>query len=375
MANTLTGLLPTLYEAVDVVSREMVGFIPACTIDAKAESAALNQSITVPITPAAAAEDSVPGQLPPDTGDQAIGNTQITITKSKAVPFRWTGEEQKGVNNGVGYKNIRRDQISQAIRTLVNLVDADLASTFTRASRAWGTAGTAPFASDLSDPANVRKILMDNGAPMSDLQLVIDTTAGAKVRSLAQLTKANEAGTNALREQGVLLDIHGFKLRESAGVMARSAVGTGTGYKLNGAHAKGATTINVQTGTGTILAGDVVTIGNNKYVVATALSAGSLTIGLPGLVDAQATGGNVTVSAIFTPNYAFDRSALVLAARQRAIPEEGDSADDRAYITDPVSGLTFEFAMYTQYMQVRYEVALAWGVANIKPNHSALLLG
>lgn len=375
MANSLTGLLPTLYEAVDTVSREMVGFIPACTIDAKAENAALHQSIMVPVTPAASAEDSVASSLPPDSGDQIIGNTQISITQSKAVPFRWTGEEQKGINTGVGYANIQKDQIAQAIRTLVNLVESDLAGTFTGASRAWGTAGTAPFASDLSDPAQVRKILMDNGSPMSDLQLVIDTTAGAKVRSLANLTKANEAGTTELREQGKLLEIHGFKLRESAGIQVKSYVGTGIGYTLNGAHAKGATVINAASGTGTIFAGDVVTIGGLKYVVQTTLAGGSFNINLPGLMGAQATGGTISVSPIFTPNYAFDRSSLVLAARQRAIPVEGDMASDRAYVTDPVSGLTFEFAMYKQYMRVRYEVALAWGVANIKPSHSALLLG
>jgi len=92
MANTLTGLAPTLYEAIDVVSRELVGFIPSVTLDASAERASLNQVIMVPITPSAAAEDVTPGQLPADDGDQNIGNNQIIITKSRVVPFRWQGE-------------------------------------------------------------------------------------------------------------------------------------------------------------------------------------------------------------------------------------------------------------------------------------------
>lgn len=42
MANTLTGIIPTLYEALNVVSREMVGFIPAVRSDSNASRAALN---------------------------------------------------------------------------------------------------------------------------------------------------------------------------------------------------------------------------------------------------------------------------------------------------------------------------------------------
>lgn len=375
MANTLNSLIPDLYEGLDIVSRELVGFIPSVTLDAQAERAALNQSIRVPITPAAAAEDVTPGQLPPDDGDQSIGNTPIVISKSRTVPFRWTGEEQKGVNSGPGYSTIRRDQIAQAFRTLTNEIEANVATLASTASRAWGTAGTTPFASDLSDPAQVRKILADNGAPLSDMQMVINTTAGAKVRSLAQLTKANEAGTTALRAQGVLLDIHGFTLRESAGVGIHTA-GTGASYVTNGALAKGATTIAVQTGTGTVLAGDVVSFGDGyKYVVATPLSGGSFTIAAPGLMAAVASGAAMTVAASYTGNMAFSRSAIVLVTRAPALPEEGDMADDRVMLQDPRSGLAFEVAMYKQYRRVRYEVSIAYGWANIKPANTALLLG
>jgi hypothetical protein len=45
------------------------------------------------------------------------------------------------------------------------------------------------------------------------------------------------------------------------------------------------------------------------------------------------------------------------------MPEGGDTADDVMNVTDPVSGITFQIALYRQYRQVRYEVGLAWGVA------------
>jgi len=386
MSNTLTNLIPDLYEAIDVVSREMVGFIPSVTLSATAERAALNENVRVPITPAASAEDVTPGQLPPDDGDQSIGNNVIVISKSRMVPFRWAGEEQKGVNNQApngGYAKIRQNQVQQAIRTLVNEVDANIGTLFSTASRAEGTAGTTPFASSLSDTAQLRKILSDNGAPLSDMQCVIDTTAGANLRTLTQLTKANEAGTTELRAQGTLLELHGFTLRESAGVAESVAAGSVTGA-VTASGAKGATSVTFTTPSGgavALVAGDIVTFAgdSNKYVVAAAATigastSGSVTIGAPGLRSTLSSAA-VTVVATSTRNLAFARSALVLATRLPALPEEGDMAEDRIVITDPRSGIAFEFAMYKQYRRVRYEVALAYGWANIKPEHSAVLLG
>lgn len=386
MTNTLTNLVPDLYESVDVVSREMVGLIPAVSLWPSADRAALNENIRVPITPAANAEDATPGQLPPDDGDQTILNNVVQITKSRIVPFRWTGDEQMGLNNQIpngGYAKLRQQQVQQAVRTLVNEIEGNVASLYSTASRATGTAGATPFASDLSDPANCRKILSDNGAPLSDMQMVIDTTAGAKMRSLAQLTKANEAGTTDLRSQGTLLQISGFDIRESAGIKEAVAVGSITNA-VTGSASSGATAVTLTTASGgavAILAGDVVTFAGdaNKYIAAAnctigASTTGTLTLTAPGLRTTIASAA-LTVVGAASRNMFFARSALVLATRQIALPEEGDMAEDRITITDPRSGISFEFAMYKQYRRVRYEVGLAYGWANIKPEHTGLLLG
>ena len=381
MANTLTSLIPDLYESLDVVSRELVGFIPSVTLDANIDRAAVGQNVRSFVTPAVSAENITPGQLPPDDGDQSIGNVPVVITQSRAVPFRWTGEEQRGVNTGAGYRNIRQDQMKQAMRTLCNEIEAYVAGTFVSASRATGTAGTTPFASDLGAAADARRILDDNGAPPSERAFIINTVAGAQMRKLTQLTKANEAGTVEFREQGTLLDVFGFRFRESAGVQ-RHTPGTGASYVTNGATAQGATSVAVQTGTGTILAGDVLTFaadadGTHKYVVGGALTAGSLTLNNPGIVTAGGipSGNAVTVAGAYTANMAFSRNAIVLATRLPAVPEEGDMADDAVQIQDPRSGLAFEVRMYRQYRRVRYEIGIAYGWAMVKSEHCALVLG
>lgn len=376
MSNTITGLLPTLYEALDVVSREIVGFIPAVTLDAQAARGAVGQTVMSFVAPPGTSGNVTPGTFPPDDGDQTIGNVPLTISNSMYSPIRWTGEDVRGLNTGPGANAIRVNQVAQSIRTLVNLIEQSCATAALLFSRATGTAGTTPFASALSDSANLRQIMIDNGAPTTDMQLVLNTTAGAKFSANTQLTKANEAGTDSLLRQGLLSNIHGFDVRESAQLQPVTA-GTGASYVLNNVagYAVGATTLAVDGGTGTILAGDIVTIGAYNYVVATALAAGALTIAAPGLRATAADEATVTVVATRNPSVGFARSAIVLATRAPALPEEGDSADDRSLVTDPRSGLTFELALYKQYKRVKYELAIAWGVGLVKPEHGAILLG
>lgn len=380
MANTLTGLIPSLYQGLDIVSRELVGLVPAVTNNSSAERAAVNQTVRVPITGEANVADISPAMTVPEPTDQTVTNTDIVITKARAAEFGVLGEEQRGLNaNGAGWENIQAGMFAQAVRKLVNEVEADVAATYIAGSRAYGTAGTTPFASDLSDTANLHKILADNGSPLMEKQLVIDTVAGAKMRNLTQLTKANEANSDSLLRQGVLLDVHGFAIRESAGIKSHTK-GTGTSYVTDGTASEGDVSIDVDTGSGTILAGDVVTFAGdaNKYLVVSSTGGSSVTnivIAAPGLRQDLADGVNVTVGNAYTANMAFDRNAIQLVTRAPALPNGQDMAQDTMMLTDPRSGLTFEVRVYYGYRKVRYEVALAWGVKNIKPEHTAILLG
>ncbi len=388
MANTLTSLTPTIYESLDIVSREMIGMIPAVTKDTSADRAALNQSILVPIAPASSLADTVAGVTAPNTGDQTVGNVSLTISKSKHVPIRWNGEEQRGLINAGTYGKLLGNQFVQAFRALTNQMDIDLwTTTYQNASRAYGTAGTTPFgtASDLSDIAQVRKILDDNGAPQSDLQLCLGGAAMANLRGKQNvLFKVNEAGTDALLREGIIGRLEGMDIRNSQAVQAVTK-GTGASYTSTTAgFAIGTTQIPLITGTGTVLAGDTVTFAGdtNKYVVQVGIAApGTITLAAPGLLQAlPASAVAMTVGNTATPNIAFSRSSVVLVTRPPASPvgpdgKAMDMADDTMLVQDPKTGIVFEVALYRQFMQLVYHVRLAWGYQNVKSNHSAILLG
>jgi hypothetical protein len=386
MANTLTNLIPTLYNALDVVSRELVGFIPAVSRDSTHERAAVGQTVRSFVTPTVGITPIVPGVTAAGTGGQTIGNVAMTITRAEKAEILWTGENQLSVSSpGITAQRILQDQFAQAMRALTNAIEADVAAAaYAGASRATGTLGTNPFVigSDklIDNVADVRRILADNGSPMGDLQLVVDTAAGAGLRKVPNLYRANEAADASLLRQGVLSDLMGFEIRESAGV-ARPTVGTVTATTNNAGYAVGSTAITLSAAAVALVKGDVITFANDtsqRYVVAESLSGtgGVLQIAAPGLrVALPAATQAIAVIASGPRNVAFSRSAVYLATRAPAAPIGGDSADDVTLVTDPRSGLTFEVSLYRMYRQVKFEVAAAWGVVNTKSAHSAILLG
>lgn len=331
MATTLTNLIPELYSSLDVVSRELVGMIPAVTLDAVTARAAVGQTVRSFVAPASAASDITPAVTPPDDGNQTIGNIDLSITKARRVPIRWTGEEERAA--GPGASAIRAQQIQQAIRTLTNEIEADLAALHIYASRAAGAAGTTPFgtANDYTAASLSRKILADNGAPLSDLHLVLDTAAGANLRG--KQAAAADAGSDSILRQGVLLDINGMMVRESAQIKNHTK-GTGASATTNTAgYSIGATVITLASaGTGTILAGDVITFAGdtNQYVVvsgdADVSNGGTITLAAPGLRKAIAASATAitwspirraTCASIAAPSCWRSACPLCLAAETR----------------------------------------------------------
>lgn len=379
MANTLTGLIPDIYEALDQVSRELTGYIPAVSRDSGIERAAVGQNVRVPVTTEVTAQDTIPSANAPNTGDTNVDHVDAQITKSRHVPVRWNGEETKGLSNAGTFSTIQADRFYQAMRTLVNEIESDVhVEAYKNASRAFGTGGTTPFgtAADLSDFSGVLRILEENGAPRTDLQLVLGHAAIGNLRGKQSgLFKVNEAGSADMLRNGMTDRVMNMAIRHSH-ASGLHVNGTGANYLVNGAVGAKSTTIAVDGGAGTILAGDIVTFAGdgNKYVSG-GLAGTSLALNKSGLLIPAADNTAITRSNAYTANVAFARSAIALATRAPALPEGGDSADDVIQVVDPLTGLAFEIAVYRQFMQVVYHVRLAWGVKAIKQDHIALLLG
>lgn len=374
MANTLTALAPTLYSAAINVSAEPFGAVDAINASFDDKAVAKGDVVKVPVAPTRSASDFTPANVSSSGSDATADDVEVQITKSRKVSWHLTGEQQRSLDNGASSQEWIRQLVEQGMRTLRNEAEVDcIAAIYKGASRATGTAGTNPFASALTPLADLRKILRDNGTPMADLQFVGDTTSEANLLKLGVVLDASQAGSDEERRSGIIRRQYGFQMRTSAGIELHTK-GTGTSYQLSAAGAVGDTSIAVDTGSDTLLAGDIVTFAgtSTKYVANSDLSGGVFTIGNPGLLAAEADNDAVTIGNDYTPNVGFDRNAVVGVMRPPLMP--ANPTIQQMLISDNF-GMTYLMLDIAQYGQRTWELHLAWGFKATQSEHIALLLG
>lgn len=379
MPDSLTSLFPTLYAGIAEFPRRQFGMIRAVQVDGRLSRAAKGQSVVWDVPKISAAVDVEPSATLPAPADDVANPLSYTMAHRKAVRIKVTGEASEAI--GDANMAIRRqNQYLQAFDALAAEIEGYLAGiAILNASRAYGTENTLPFTSastNLEYFAKLWGILARNNRSNGELSLVLNTATAEAMRAyMSMLWKANEAGDDEMMKNGYRTRIQGFNIYETNQI-SKHTKGAGSAYVLDGAHAAGATDILVKTGTGTILAGDVISIADDptgsKYVVTQGITAaGTLKIGAPGLLAPAATGKAVSIHE-YTPNLAFNQSALGLGVRLPEIPKEGDAAIDATSIRDPYTGLVFEVRRYAEYRQIVDEIAIMYGAIVLDPQAIAI---
>jgi hypothetical protein len=379
MPDSLASLFPTLYAGIAEFPRRQFGMIRAVQVDGQLSRAVLGQSEVWDVPQVSAAVDIEPAATLPAPAADVANPLTYKMAYRKGVRIPVTGEASEAIGDAA-MATRRQNQYLQAFDMLAAGIESYLAGVaILNASRAFGTADTVPFTASTVNMEYFAKlwgILATNDRSTGELSLVLNTATAEAMRAyMGMLYKANEYGSDEMMKNGYLTRIQNFNLYES-NQFTKHTKGTGANYVLDGAHAVGATAIKVKTGTGTILAGDVISIADepsgSKYVVTKGIeAAGTLTIGAPGLLGAAADGKAVSIHQ-YTPNFAFNQSALGLGARLPEIPKEGDAAIDATSIKDPYTNLVFEIRRYAEYRQIVDEVSIMYGAIVLDPEAIAI---
>lgn len=331
MANVLTALQRILFATARVVPGEMTGVVGAC--DRDFDDQGVNKGGTVKVnvvprmtagTPAAASMQFAAGS------DRTPATIDFTLNQEAQVTWNLTAEEERLLLISEQAQETLKQTVEQGWRSLRNQIEGHMALVGkNNASRALGTAGTIPFASNANLLTASRRLLNQNGVPEFGRRFVMDFDASENYGNLTTLQKVNEAGSEELLRHGALGKIQGLLISESPAIVLHTK-GTMTGALVNSAAlAIGTTTIPYDTGTTGatgIVAGDVLAFAGdtNKYVVKTgpgAAAAGNIELQEPGLLTAVADNSAITVENAYRANLILGSGALKLVARPMLQPE------------------------------------------------------
>lgn len=316
------------------------------------------------------------------TGDisgsyEDMGETAVTITLDKiaTVPKKWTSKEAT-----LNMDDLRRLVVEPAMNAIAEKVNADLLGLYTLVPYFYGTSGTTP--STLEDISKSRKILQDHRAPRDNRAFVMDNEAEAEFLILDSLVEVDKSGTNSALRDAALGRVMGMMLAADNQVPLHTA-GTYTALTdVTVTATAGATSITLEsaagTSTGTVVVGDIFTLGGKQYSIQSAGTAvtGDVTVTIDRALETTETAGAVTFADVtagaHVPNLMFQKEAFTLASAplEGAI---GGAKTGRATAHGLTITVTQDYDINTNTNLIRFDYL--YGIQATMPDLAVRVLG
>lgn len=308
--------------------------------------------------------------------DATEGSDSIKLDKLLDVSFEVTAEQLT-----MDIASFSEQLLQPAMQSFAQKIDLYLLDLYKDVEATSGTAGVVP--SDIAAITDARQVLNENKVPLANRRLVIDPAAEngfLKIQTFHEADKIGDGGT-ALREASLGRKF-GFDIYTDQNVR-KHTIGTlapASGkIKVKVAILKDATNI-VLTGTtltGTLVKGDVLTIGTGKYVVAedAEVASGDIAVNIyPALNVDVATNTEVGITPAHTANLAFHKNAFALVTRPIALPK-GIADGQKAIVNYDGFGLRVIYDYNSQYKKDVISIDMLCGVKTLNPELACRLLG
>lgn len=389
MPNTLTALIDKLLAQGLMALRANTILPTLINHDYDAMAGEKGSTVEVSIPAPIAVQDVTPGATPPATADIAPSTVILPMDKWKEAPFYLTDKEVMEAQAGVIPMHA-----SEAIKSLINQVEADIFANYKEVYGFAGTPGTTPFASDASawsGPSGARTVLNRQLAPMGDRRVLLGPDAEANAISLPAFQNMQYRGD----DKGIIEGQIGRKLGADWYMDQNIPTHTSTALTagaatVNGAHAINAgSTDNGRTGTVSIakatnasplVKGDILTFAGDTqtYTVMAdvTLAVGNTTVTIsPALKVAKAGAEAVTLKATHIVNLAFHRGAFAFANRPLAAGVDANLGSIISSMSDSISKLSLRLEVRREHKRTRYSYDMLYGSKLIRPELAARIAG
>lgn len=363
MANTLTAVMYEILGRALPVLRESAWAPQVVSRDFQDKVAEKGDTIDVWTYPDSTPYDVSPSHNPLAPEDTTPSKVQLTLDKWKGDNFHMTDKEMFEIANQA---NFVPSVLSSKVKGLANAVNESVLNLYTEFYGFVGTPGTTPFsnATDRTaakDGSRVAAKMTQQLTPRGNRYCFLNEDAVAEATALPQFSHAEKRGNNNVIEDATTGSQYGVTWLHEHYNPTHTA-GTSSSAQTAAAGAVGDTSIACDTGTGTMVVGDVITFAGHDqtYVVTQAVAnVGSGTVNFqPGLKGAVADNEAITVKGDHAVNLAIHRNAIVLASRLL----ERDTGNPTAVMNDPITGLTVRLERVRQRKQTMWELDVLWGV-------------
>lgn len=353
------------------VLRENAGVCALVSKDMQAIPAGKGETVSVGMTAPMTADDLTPAASPTFPTAHVWKNVDVSLSAWKKAEFYLTSRERAKIVESDWVPK----QLTEAVKAVVKPIKTAIYAALYKGNgikRTTQTSNTFNATDKLANLTALRTKLTAMGCPDNgQRKLILSADAEEAALNLDQFT--NWAAVGKPQEDaykyGLLGKVMNFDIygESSADLPKTCTPGTDDGaYELEGAHAIGATSLTLAEGTGTILAGSLVTIGNFTYCVKTGITEpGTLVIHEPGLLEAF-TGEDdvVSVAAHHIDGYAFDPDGIMLVGR---ITKDEGALGQHQVITDPVTGLLLKVSVIPCDEAVMWRVSSLYGADIVDP--------
>jgi len=370
MANTITNVVPKLVGLMLPKLRANSVMPRLVNRDFDTLGAQPGSSIDVPIPPSITTSAVTANYIPPSTSDITLSTVNVPLSSWNEAPFYMTDKDLLEVENdklpGV---------VEAALASIIETIDSDILEAAQNGHGLADDQGGAVF-NAIADVTTPQKLLNKNKVARGNRYCVFQEDAEANLLALEQFTSGDyvtgfpfESGDTSLTPK------MGMAWVMDQNVQTHTA-GTDDGaYVTSGEATVGTKDLALITGTGTILAGDTVTVGNYKYGVAVGTSgAGTITLNQP-LLETIASGSTVvTVDASATNigNVAFHRDSVVFVSRPF---QASNAAIASQTISDPISGLSLRLEVTREHKRDRWSIDALYGTKVVRPEGVIKIIG